>query len=195
MGTRWVGLGAGPSPPDPRPQSSSHIPGTPPQGLLRPAGSARAQKGRDGHEIQHGRAGWGQGHSGELGPGRLDRALCLRGGRGNFHLFWGAGGVRRGWGQDPRTPPSWRVYPKGRLIQSPPAQAAVGIFTHTYYTHILTAHPPHIPTLTIAPARISLLSSPCRPFPDRSFLSPDLATPFISSFLLLFPPRDHHTLL
>lgn len=44
----WAGLGAGPNPPDPRPHGSSHIPGTPPQGLLRPAGSARAQKGREG---------------------------------------------------------------------------------------------------------------------------------------------------
>lgn len=59
MGTGWVRLGAGQSPTDPRPQSSSHIPGTLPQGLLRPAGSARAQKGRDGHEIAHGGAGWG----------------------------------------------------------------------------------------------------------------------------------------
>lgn len=58
-GTGWAGLGAGPSPTDPRPQSSSHIPGSPPQGLLRPAGSARAQKGRDGREIAHGWAGWG----------------------------------------------------------------------------------------------------------------------------------------
>ena len=59
-GCQRAGLGAGPSPTDPRPQSSSHIPGSPPQGLLLPAGSARAQKGRDGHEIARGRAEWGE---------------------------------------------------------------------------------------------------------------------------------------
>lgn len=59
----------------------------------------------------------------------------MRGGSGAFHLFGGAGGVWRGWGRDPRTTPSWRVYPKGRLIQSPPPQAAIDVFTHTYHTH------------------------------------------------------------
>lgn len=129
------------------------------------------------------------------GAWEVRQGPVLEGWTWKFSPLLGAGGVWRGWGQDSRTTPSWRVYPKGSLSQSPPAQAAIGIFTHTYYTHILTAHPPHIPTLTIAPARIFRLSSPCRPFPDRSFLSPDLATLFISSFLLLFPPRDHHTLL
>lgn len=65
--TGWAGLGAGASPLDPRPQSSSHLPGTLPQGLLRPAGSARAQKGRDWYEVTHGVAG--EGAEGALGPG------------------------------------------------------------------------------------------------------------------------------
>lgn len=59
--TGWAGLGAGASPIDPRPQSSSHLPGTLPQGLLRPAGSARAQKGRDWHEITQAGSGRGGG--------------------------------------------------------------------------------------------------------------------------------------
>lgn len=65
--TGWAGLGAGASPLDPRPQSSSHLPGTLSQGLLRPAGSARAQKGRDWYEVTHGVAG--EGVEGALGPG------------------------------------------------------------------------------------------------------------------------------
>lgn len=68
----WAGLGAGPNPPDPRPHGSSHIPGTPPQGLLRPAGSARAQKGREGVR-------W-----------RMLRALGTRGGQTRAQsLGWG----------------------------------------------------------------------------------------------------------
>lgn len=113
----------------------------------------------------------------------------LEGWTWQFSPLLGAGGVWRGWGRDPKTTPSWRVYPKGRLIQSPPAQAAIGIFTHTYYTRILTAHPTHIPTWTIAPARTSLLSSPCRPFPDRSLPSPDLPTPFISQTVSCSSPQ------
>lgn len=73
--TGWVGLGVGLNPTDPRPQSSSHIPGIPPQGLLRPAGSARAQKGRDGHEITQGGAWVGIEDTLSIGPGMLDRSL------------------------------------------------------------------------------------------------------------------------
>lgn len=164
----WAGLGAGASPTDPRPQSSSHLPGTLPQGLLRPAGSARAQKGQDWHEITHGLAAEGAEDALDPGPGRLGRALGLRVNTGTSHLcgggrLWTKRGVRPKDSSKPRV-----CLPQGLACSDSPPQAAMGAFSHTLpctHTHTCAAqagfhstprHPlPHSPPLQALPSNSS----------------------------------------
>lgn len=194
----WAGLGAGASPTDPRPQSSSHLPGTLPQGLLRPAGSARAQKGQDWHEITHGLAAEGAEDALDPGPGRLGRALGLRVNTGTSHLcgggrLWTKRGVRPKDSSKPRV-----CLPQGLACSDSPhrlpwAPSHTHSSAHTH-THMCSAGrlsqytSPSTPTLTSAPTPpFKLLRE--RPAPSRP-----------PPTLLLgdggrFHPSEHHALI